>query len=126
MAMFLNSKIPYESYNAIASDMYFVDKSLLLEKLILVFGNGSRYYCVTRPRRFGKSIMANMVGAFFGKDMDASGLFGNLAIAKSKSYEKHLNKHNMIFIDFSRVLREYTSYKQYVARIQNGINESLS
>lgn len=125
MGMFLNSKIPYEAYKAIASDTYFVDKSLLLEELIPAFGRGNRYYCITRPRRFGKSVMANMVGAFLGKDTDASGLFGDLAIAKSKNYEKHLNNHNMIFIDFSRVPRECTSYKQYIDRIQNGINEDL-
>lgn len=95
MGMFLNSKIPYESYNAIASDTYFVDKSLLLEELILAFGRGNRYYCITRPRRFGKSVMANMVGAFFGKDTDGDCLFCDLAIAKSKNYEKHLNNHNM-------------------------------
>lgn len=125
MGMFLNSKIPYEAYNVIASDTYFVDKSLLIEELIPAFGKSNRYYCITRPRRFGKSVMANMIGAFLGKDTDASGLFGNLAIAESKNYEKHLNKHNMIFIDFSRIPEKCDSYQNYIARISDGLRKDV-
>lgn len=125
MGMFLNSKIPYESYNAIASDTYFVDKSLLLEELIPAFGRSNRHYCITRPRRFGKSVMANMVVAFLGKDTDGNCLFGDLEIAKSENYEKHLNKHNTIFIDFSRVPENCDSYQTYIARISDGLRKDV-
>lgn len=71
MGMFLNSKIPFEAYRITASGKYFVDKSQLIEELIPELGTEERFYCVTRPRRFGKSVMASMIGAFFGKSSDA-------------------------------------------------------
>lgn len=65
MGMYLNSKAPYEMYKKIVKSLYFVDKSLLLTELIPSFGSINCYCCITRPRRFGKTIMANMIGAFF-------------------------------------------------------------
>ena len=59
MGMFLNSKAPYESYKKISQTPYFVDKSLLLSELIPFFDSGNRYCCITRPRRFGKTVMAD-------------------------------------------------------------------
>lgn len=55
MGIFLNSRTPYTDYNGIASDLYFVDKSELLAELIPALGKKDRYFCITRPRRFGKS-----------------------------------------------------------------------
>ncbi len=59
MGMFLNSKAPYESYKKISQTPYFVDKSLLLSELIPFFDSGNHYCCITRPRRFGKTVMAD-------------------------------------------------------------------
>lgn len=126
MGMFLNSIVPYEAYNEVVSDSYFIDKSLLIKELIPALGKKNRYFCITRPRRFGKSVMANMVGAFFGKSPNGSSLFNHLSIARNKDYKAHLNKHNVIFIDFSRIPRDCASYEQYITRIQDGINQDLA
>lgn len=91
MGLFLNSVAPYENYKAMASARYFVDKTKLLEELICGFGEETQYICITRPRRFGKTIMANMIGAFFGKAVDSSHVFEHLDIAKSNLYSAHLN-----------------------------------
>lgn len=85
MGMFLNSKSPYADYRETVNDLYFVDKSMLLKELFPALGKKNRYFCITRPRRFGKSVMANMVGAFFGKAADSSGLFDTLAIAGERN-----------------------------------------
>ena len=50
---------PFDSYRVTASEVYFVDKSELLTELIPALGTSQRYFCITRPRRFGKSVMAN-------------------------------------------------------------------
>lgn len=50
---------PFDSYRATASEAYFVDKSELLTELIPALGTSQRYFCITRPHRFGKSVMAN-------------------------------------------------------------------
>ena len=67
MGMYLNSRTPFESYKSTKAGAYFVDKTSLLGELIPAFGTEDRYYCITRPRRFGKSVMANMAGAFWAR-----------------------------------------------------------
>lgn len=126
MGMFLNSKMPCEDYRQTVSETYFVDKSILIKELIPSLGKKNRYFCITRPRRFGKSVMANMAGAFFGKAADARDLFRHLDISKHKDCMEHLNTHNVVYIDFSEVPRECRSYKEYIDRIQNGINRDFA
>ena len=125
MGMYLNSKAPYEGYKEVLRDSYFVDKSLFLNELIPSFEKKNRYCCITRPRRFGKTVMANMVAAFFGKTNREDQLFDHLSISKQAGYESHLNKHDVIYIDFSRAPHDCGSYVQYVDRIKKGIMEDL-
>ena len=61
----------------------------------------NQHICITRPRRFGKTVMANMVAAYFGKGVDAGGLFDSLEIAGAEGYGENLNQFNVIAIDFS-------------------------
>ena len=131
MGLFLNSRNSYENFRELVQDTYFVDKSLIIQELIPSFEKKNRYFCITRPRRFGKTAIANMLGAFFGKSVDSHSLFDGLKIAKvpdgtNPDYHKHLNQHQVIYIGFSEVPRNCTKYSQYIDRIQNGINRDLS
>lgn len=78
MGRYLDSREPFESYRGIAGTRFFVDKTLLLEDILkAVEVDGQRYLCITRPRRFGKSVMANMVAAFLGRaEETGNNLFG--------------------------------------------------
>lgn len=125
MGLYLNSKTPYMDYCETVQDPYFVDKSLLIQELVPSLGRKNRYFCITRPRRFGKSIMANMIGAFFGNAVDSSDLFHNLEIAKDKDSLAHLNQYNVIFIDFSRMPENCYTYHAYISRISEGLKEDL-
>lgn len=125
MGIFLNSKTSYVDYREMVSDPYFVDKSMLIGELLPALGKKNRFFCITRPRRFGKSVMANMVAAFFGKSVDAGGLFDHLEIAGHEKYREHLNQHNVIYIDFSRMPENCDSYQVYINRIQSGLKEDL-
>lgn len=126
MGVFLNNTVLYEAYKEIASSKFFVDKSMLIDEVVKMFTkDGQKYVCITRPRRFGKSVMVNMLGAYFEKSVDAGGIFDNLEIAESEAYREHLNKHNVIYIDFSKIPEECTNYKQYRSRISNGIKADL-
>lgn len=125
MGMFLNSKAPYESYKKITQNPYFADKTPMLAELMPLFGSSNCYCCVIRPRRFGKTVMANMIAAFFGKTMQTENIFEHLAVSEKTGYAAHLNSHNVIYIDFSRAPRGCTSYAQYIGRIENGIIKDL-
>ena len=126
MGMFLNSRGPFEAYKSVVSDMYFVDKSNLIEELIPVMGKERRFVCITRPRRFGKSVMANMVAAYFGNAVDSETLFDGLKISESPKFHEHLNKYPVIFIDFSEEPENCRLYDAYINRILQGLKADLA
>lgn len=123
--MFLNSNVPYEKYKSISGSKYFVDKTEMIEELLPGMEGETQYICITRPRRFGKTVAANMLGAFFGKAADSNTVFEKLNIKKSDKYEKHLNRHNVIYIDFSEIPEKCSSYDQYITRIIEGLKKDL-
>ena len=125
MGMFLNSRIPYESYRLVKREAYFVDKTSLINELFPFLEVEKRFICITRPRRFGKSVMANMVGAFFGKAVDACTLFDTLNISLSEMYRTHLNQHCVVYIDFSRMPQDCSAYAAYIGRISDGLKRDL-
>lgn len=64
--------------------------------------------------------MANMVGAFLGKAVDAGALFDTLKIASSERYRTHLNRHCVVYIDFSRMPQDCSTYAAYKSTGFNG------
>ena len=85
------------------SDIY-VDKSEMISILNRKIKTKDKYVCVSRPRRFGKSVDAEMLVAYYGKNCDSYELFDDLKISKHESYETHLNKHHVIHIDVQEFL----------------------
>ena len=98
MGIYLNSDKPLVNYKNLYRSKYFVDKSLIIEKINEVIETSDKYICVTRPRRFGKSSVADMLGAYYSKAVDSKDIFDNLKIREAKSYEENLNKYNVIRI----------------------------
>ncbi len=80
---------------------------------------------ITRPRRFGKTMMANMIAAHFGKGVDSHEEFDTLKVSCFPWYKKHLNQHNVIHIAFNELPRDGKSYEQYMNRIQNLLLDDL-
>ena len=85
----------------------FVDKSKLLERTNKVIVSAEKHICVTRPRRFGKTLAASMIANYYSCSVDNSGLFQNLAIASSPDYKTHLNKYNVIYIDLLQASQDF-------------------
>ena len=65
MGVFLNSKTAYTLYKNETEKPFFVDKSRMLEELFPLVREGNNHICITRPRRFGKTVTANMIAPFF-------------------------------------------------------------
>lgn len=125
MGTFLNSSVALALYGSEVKNPYFVDKTMLLAELFPWVSQGNQHICITRPRRFGKTVMANMVGAFFSKGCDSGALFGALKISGQKGYREHLNQHNVVYIDFSKMPRNCDSYEQYIGRIERQLIRDL-
>ncbi len=71
MGVYLNSKTAYTLYKSETEKPYFVDKTKMLEELFPLVQTGNNHICITRPRRFGKTVAANMISAFFFNACDA-------------------------------------------------------
>lgn len=74
------------------SEIY-VDKTGLIEKTNAVLDTRQKFLCVSRPRRFGKSMAADMLAAYYERGEDADLLFRSLKISKAESYRAHLNQY---------------------------------
>lgn len=83
-----------------AGGPWFVDKTMLLGEIFDLWQQRFRYTCVTRPRRFGKTMAASMLASFFGPH-DSSALFDGLAIAGHPDYAKFLNAYHVIYLDLN-------------------------
>ena len=117
MGLFLNTLSPAMLYGEIAGSKYFVDKTEFISKVAERIGTSNKYLCLTRPRRFGKTVMANMLGAFFTKTGDSRRLFASLKVSKDKQIMQQMNQYNVIYIDFSRVGGDSSSYTGYIENI---------
>ena len=118
MGTYLNSITPYTLNKSESLSPYFVDKTLMLRELFPYVSAGNRHICITRPRRFGKTIMANMISSFFQKASDSSDVFDSLTISQVDDYRRYKNQYNVIRIDFSKLPRNCDSYTQYIERIE--------
>lgn len=132
MGVYLNSRSAYSLFCEDSASTYYVDKTDILAELVPIVelkenlsersginrGKGQKYVAITRPRRFGKTVMANMIASYFGKGADSNAEFGTLLVSKYSWYKKHLNKHNVIHIMFNEMPKGCKSYDQYINRIQ--------
>ena len=79
----------------------YVDKSGLISIVNGTLFTERRFSCVTRCRRFGKSMAAKMLNAYYDQSCDSRSLFADLQIAQDASFEQHLNKYPVIYLDLS-------------------------
>ena len=83
MAYFLNNDFKNNEFELASKDKFFVDKTRLIEKINSLIGIKDRFVCVTRPRRFGKTLNAMMLASYYSKNADFKELFDRLEISKS-------------------------------------------
>lgn len=101
-----------------ANSEIYVDKTMLISFTNRVIGTSQKHICVSRPRRFGKSIAENMLVAYYSKGCDSAELFSRFKISKAPDYKKHLNQHNVVhinvqnFLEQDQTIREMLSYMQ--------------
>lgn len=109
MGQYLNP--PMDGFASAARSQIYVDKTLMLEVTNSFLDTEQRWICVSRPRRFGKSIAARMLAAYYGKKCDSKELFAPYKIANGDESEthflEHLNKYDVIQFDMAQFLTTY-------------------
>ena len=84
-----------------ARNSEYIDKSGLISVVNSTLFTERRFSCITRCRRFGKSMAAKMLCAYYDQSCDSRSLFADLQIADDPQFEKHLNKYPVIYLDVS-------------------------
>lgn len=97
MGMFVNPD--NSAFQVALNSEIYVDKTGMLEYTNKVINTLQGYICNSRPRRFGKSVTANMLAAYYSKGCDSREMFSTLKISESIGFEKNINKYDVIHID---------------------------
>lgn len=97
MGMFVNPD--HTAFKVALDSEIYVDKTGLLKYTNRVLGTLQGYICNSRPRRFGKSITANMLTAYYSKGSNSEEMFSGLEISRSSDFHRHLNKYDVIHLD---------------------------
>lgn len=126
MSIYLNTSKPLENYKELFNEKYFIDKSKIIELLNDRISTKSKYVCITRPRRFGKSSVADMLGAYYSKAVDSKDIFNKLNISKVSEYEEYLNKYNVISISFNKIPDKNITYDEYIKLIQSALRDDIT
>ena len=110
---------------ALASEIY-IDKTGLLDFTNSVLGTKQAYICNSRPRRFGKSITADMLTAYYSKGCDSRELFMNYNIAQTEYFEKYLNKYDVIHLDMQWILMDAGAPERISGYINKNVISELA
>ena len=115
MALFLNPD--NKSFQKDVNSKVYVDKTNLIEYTNDVINTNQCFICNSRPRRFGKSMTADMLCAYYSKGCDSKELFLPYAISKSSSFEKYLNQYDVLRIDLQACIalaKDATNVVRYI------------
>ena len=103
----------------------FVDKSMLINEVNSVMLTENRYMCVTRARRFGKSVAVKMLNAYYDRSCDSRELFEDLKISQQTDFSKYLNHFPVLYLDMTDFMTKYGDDVRLVERMKRDICEEL-
>ena len=125
MAVCLNTKSAYKDFQMLVNDYYFVDKSGIIATINTRIKTKNRYICITKPRRFGKTSVLNMLGAYYCKAFDSTELFDGLEISKTQTFQMHFNQYNVINLCLNEIPLDRSRYDRYLAQFNNSIIKDI-
>lgn len=128
MGIYLNPK--NTNFLETVSRTIYVDKTMMIASINEIMRTSNKFVCVSRPRRFGKTIAGNMLSAYFSKGCDSRELFAPYKISKDPSFESNLNKLNVIQIDvnseYQTALNKETILQALTKRIRAEFQKQFS
>ncbi len=125
MAVCLNTDSAYKIFEMLVHDRFFVDKTGIIETLNARINTMNRYICITKPRRFGKTSVLNMLDAYYGKACGSKEVFDCLKISNGETYKDHLNKYNVIHLCLNDLPDDGSTYETYIKLIKESIADDV-
>ena len=123
MGRFLNPD--NSAFQRILNSEIYVDKSQFISYTNRMLNTEQAFICNSRPRRFGKSITANMLTAYYSKGCDSEEMFSGLEVSRADSFKKHINKYDVIHFDVQWFLEPGVDVNNIVSIIQGSILKEL-
>ena len=119
MGIFLNpGNIGFEQ---IVSEDTYVDKTGIIGYLNQWLNKSTRYVCVSRARRFGKTVAAKTIQAYYDNSCDSRELFAPYEIARVPSFEAHINKYDVIGLDLLAFFQRRHDHKTFIDRLEMAV-----
>lgn len=103
----------------------YIDKSGIIRKLNTFFDTEDRFVCVSRPRRFGKSMTANMISAYYDRTVDGEKVFSGLDIVRDKSDHAHMNECDVVFLNMQEFLSRTHTMTEFLNRLKKFVLSEL-
>ena len=122
---FLNRRNNLNGFSESVNGRFFVDKSSLIEFVNSKISTKEKWICVSRPRRFGKTMALEMLAAYYTKGIQADYLFKGLKIKNTLEYYRHLNAHNTICINFNDYFETCETVEDAVALLTERLLSDL-
>lgn len=107
-----------DKFQEVINSEIYVDKTELIAYTNKKLHTEQKYICVSRPRRFGKSISAKMLEAYYSRGCDSEKLFENYKIAQCESFKKHLNQYDVITLNMQEFLSRSKTMDEMISRIK--------
>ena len=123
MGIFVNPD--HSAFQAALNARIYVDKSELIEYTNRVLGSTDAFICNSRPRRFGKSITADMLTAYYSRGCDSGEMFSGLKINHAPDFKTHLNKYDVIHIDLQWCMEPAESVGNVVSFVTRSVIAEL-
>ena len=101
----------------------YVDKTGILGFLNRWIGKDARFVCVSRARRFGKTVAARTIRAYYDNSCDSHALFARYAIAQDPSFETHINMYDVIGLDVQSFFQVGQDPKTFISRLSSEVLE---
>lgn len=114
-----------ESFKSAINSQIYIDKTGFLTYTNSVLATEQRYICVSRPRRFGKSITASMLSAYYSAGEDTRDMFSKFKIAESADFTCHLNKYNVISLDIASLTGKAGSAANMLTYLEQNVLAEL-
>ena len=122
---FLNRNTSGDGFREAIRGEYFVDKSWLIEFTNNKLSTKEKWICVSKPRRFGKTFALEMLDAYYTKSGNAEELFNGLKIKQSVEFYRHLNKHNVISMNFAKYFENHSPCDGGIGLLSQHLLEDL-
>ena len=103
----------------------YVDKTEMVANVNALVNTPHKYLCVTRPRRFGKSMAAAMLCAYYGMADGNRELFEKLKLAQCPEWDRYLGKFDVIRLVMTNFVDRTTPMVKVIGRMSMRILDEL-